>query len=36
MIEAQFKHDPAIHIPHIYWESTTKRILTMERIKGLK
>ncbi|RAN76777.1 ABC transporter [Bacillus sp. SRB_336] len=31
-----FAHDPGIHIPTIFWQTTTTRVLTMERIHGLK
>ena len=31
-----FSHDPSIHIPKIYWETTTSRVLTIERVYGLK
>ena len=30
-----FQEDPTIHIPKIYWDTTTGRILTMERIRGI-
>jgi ubiquinone biosynthesis protein len=30
-----FHEDPTIHIPRIFWESTTSRVLTMERIRGI-
>jgi ubiquinone biosynthesis protein len=30
-----FKGDPTIHIPAILWESTTARVITMERIRGI-
>jgi ubiquinone biosynthesis protein len=30
-----FEEDPSVHIPKIIWESTTSRVLTMERIRGL-
>ena len=30
-----FEEDPTVHIPKIYWEATTERILTMERIHGI-
>ncbi len=33
---ANFAHDPAIHIPRIFWETTTSRVLTLERIGGIK
>ena len=30
-----FKGEPTIHIPAILWESTTARVITMERIPGI-
>lgn len=30
-----FKGDQTIHIPTILWESTTARVITMERIRGI-
>ncbi len=33
---ANFAGDPTIHIPKVYWETTTERILTLERIRGIK
>lgn len=33
---ANFLDDPGIHIPRVFWESTTKRVLTLERIRGTK
>lgn len=33
---ANFADNPEIHIPKVYWETTTSRVLTLERIKGLK
>jgi ubiquinone biosynthesis protein len=30
-----FQEDPTVHIPKIYWDTTTERILTMERIHGI-
>src|SRR5699024_11410752 len=32
----QFHDDPVIHIPEIYWDYTTRRILTMECVDGIK
>jgi len=29
-----FKHSAHVHIPRIYWDTTTSRVLTMERIQG--
>ncbi|WP_006243353.1 ABC1 kinase family protein [Mycolicibacterium tusciae] len=31
-----FAADEGIHIPRIYWETTTSRVLTLERIRGIK
>lgn len=33
---ANFAGDTAVHIPRIFWETTTARVLTLERIRGLK
>ena len=33
---ANFAGDPGIHIPRVYWETTTSRVLTLERIRGIK
>ena len=33
---ANFVDDPTIRIPRVFWETTTARILTLERVKGLK
>ncbi|HET8632009.1 MAG TPA: AarF/ABC1/UbiB kinase family protein [Thermomicrobiales bacterium] len=33
---ANFAGDPAVHIPRVYWETTTSRVLTLERIEGIK
>lgn len=35
-ISKQFKDDPDIHIPWIYWDYSTKKILTMEYVQGVK
>ncbi|WP_110928967.1 ABC1 kinase family protein [Bacillus massiliglaciei] len=32
----QFKDDPAVSIPSIHWDYTTKRVLTMDFVKGIK
>ena len=29
-------NNPSIHVPRIYWETTTARVLTLERIRGIK
>ncbi|WP_413249952.1 ABC1 kinase family protein [Sinomonas flava] len=33
---ASFSADPGIHVPRVYWDSTTSRVLTLERIRGIK
>ena len=33
---ANFAGDPAVHVPRIFWETTTARVLTLERIRGMK
>lgn len=33
---ANFADDPAVHIPRIHWEATTARVLTLERVGGIK
>ncbi len=35
-IANQFTEDPIIHIPKIYWDFTTEKVLTMEMIHGIK
>ncbi|WP_017727084.1 ABC1 kinase family protein [Halalkalibacterium ligniniphilum] len=35
-VAKQFKDDPNIRIPHVYWDYSTKKILTMEYIEGVK
>lgn len=35
-IAKQFQDDPAIHIPEIYGEFSSKKVLTMEKISGIK
>ncbi|HEY3413138.1 MAG TPA: AarF/ABC1/UbiB kinase family protein [Armatimonadota bacterium] len=35
-IRANFAADPSLLVPRIYWEHTTKRVLTMEEIAGIK
>ena len=35
-IAKQFKKDPMIHIPAIYWDYSTRTVLTMEFVEGLK
>ncbi len=31
-----FADDPAVHIPVVHWETTTSRVLTLERVRGIK
>ena len=33
---ADFASEAGIHIPRVYWETTTSRVLTLERIRGTK
>lgn len=33
---ANFAEDATIHIPRVFWETTTARVLTLERIHGIK
>ena len=33
---ANFAADPHIHVPRVFWEVTTARVLTLERIRGIK
>ncbi len=33
---ANFADDPRVHIPAVFWETTTSRVLTLERIRGTK
>ena len=33
---ANFASDPGIHIPRVHWETTTSRVLTLGRIRGVK
>jgi ubiquinone biosynthesis protein len=35
-IAANFADDTSVHIPRVYWETTTARVLTLERITGAK
>lgn len=35
-IAKQFKNDPNVLIPKVYWELTTSKVLTMEFIDGIK
>lgn len=29
-------NNPFIHIPYVYWETTTESVLTLERVRGIK
>jgi ubiquinone biosynthesis protein len=31
-----FADEPALYIPRVYWDCTTRRVLTLERISGIK
>jgi ubiquinone biosynthesis protein len=31
-----FLGDPRIHVPRVFWDATTSRVLTLERIRGIK
>ncbi|MDD1476896.1 ABC1 kinase family protein [Arthrobacter sp. H16F315] len=33
---ANFAADNRVHIPQVFWDTTTSRILTLERIRGIK
>lgn len=35
-IAENFEGDPDIHVPKVFWEITTARVLTLERIRGVK
>lgn len=35
-IRKNFSGDERLYIPNIYWEFTTKRVLTMEKISGIR
>jgi ubiquinone biosynthesis protein len=35
-IREAFAEDPTIHVPAVYWKHTTRRVLTMEEIAGIK
>lgn len=36
LFRRNFTGDRGIHIPRVYWQWTTKRVLTMERLHGIK
>lgn len=31
-----FSGDPEVHIPRVFWETSTARVLTLERLRGIK
>jgi ubiquinone biosynthesis protein len=31
-----FASDPAVHVPRVFWPATTERVLTLERVRGVK
>jgi ubiquinone biosynthesis protein len=33
---ANFARDTSVHIPRVYWATTTSRVLTLERVRGIK
>jgi ubiquinone biosynthesis protein len=33
---ANFAHETSIHIPYVHWATTTSRVLTLERMGGIK
>ena len=33
---ANFAQDETVHIPNVFWETTTSRVLTLERVRGIK
>jgi ubiquinone biosynthesis protein len=35
-VAASFTADPHIHVPRVFWPLTTARVLTLERIRGVK
>jgi ubiquinone biosynthesis protein len=35
-IAANFHDEPSVHIPGVFWEATTARVLTLERVRGIK
>ncbi|MBF6596303.1 MAG: AarF/ABC1/UbiB kinase family protein [Thermaceae bacterium] len=35
-LAANFQEDERVHVPRIFWEATTDRVLTMERVRGTK
>lgn len=35
-VAKQFTYQPEIHIPRVYWDYSTRKVLTMEYVKGIK
>jgi ubiquinone biosynthesis protein len=35
-ISDQFRNDPNIYVPNVFWEYSTKKVLTMEYVEGVK
>jgi ubiquinone biosynthesis protein len=35
-ISNQFRNDPNIYVPKVFWEYSTKKVLTMEYVEGVK
>src|SRR6202012_849515 len=33
---ANFANESAVHIPKVFWDLTTSRVITLERLDGLK
>ncbi|HVP20275.1 MAG TPA: AarF/ABC1/UbiB kinase family protein [Anaerolineaceae bacterium] len=31
-----FSDDPSVHIPYVYWDLTTQKVITLERVSGIK
>ena len=31
-----FAGDDDVRIPHVYWDTTTSRVLTLQRLRGIK
>jgi len=35
-LRTSFEDEPSVHIPYVYWEYTTRRVLVLEYIHGIK
>lgn len=35
-IASQFAEDPKVHVPKVFWDFTSEKVLTMEMIRGIK